>query len=673
VGSTFIAAEKIGKLLVASGVEVVVLNACDTAKQISTGSNLAACFARCGVPNIVAMSFALMSYTAALFMIPFYQAFLIDGTDLRTSVSIARHVLQKSPSRQPRYSDGVDVFDYFVPVLYQNHGSTIKITSTENTEPIEQPGNVQKEVIVEGARPGRRDLLGRDSYLLYLEILFESWDAVLINAPPGLGKTAMVEHFADWWIRSKYYYRCTFTDVGSSGDKCPVLKKLLEFQAKAAVPAGQSELVNYNFSGLVVVDEVPSFDHMSVVEKATYHEILRVLSSSLKSKTVKLVLLTRNWAQESGDPSLKVIRLGPLMLEDSLKHAQDVINYHKSAAGNQRTSMGSTGKDLGKLLGFHACDLHFINIFCPLLQGDSLSPSQLLQDLQLRLPKVAVDRMNALQRKVLTSSCSQISPMDSEMASQRFLSYFDRLMVELRQGPGLAYWCLLSIASFQKLLPVFMRSTFARIIETSIMPLTGAIIPSVEVNVEVDVERVTGDVEAILSLKTKLFLSEFDRLATTLKSWGMAQDVGFADVLDAPEYLSLHPCLPYLIRHHIMSDAACKKMDLPVENLFWTIYELQRKSPSSQSAMTSILIKDGVNVRNALSLTLKHRSFGLKQIALFSSFFPPYMELEGNENTEWLKLLTKAVERFEVLAGKQRGPEAPRELDFQQDLLCWLY
>jgi hypothetical protein len=671
-------------LLVDSGVQVVVLNACDTAKTITKDSNLAAIFTFCGVPNIVAMSFALMSDTAPLFMVPLYRAFLIDGLDLRSSVSIARQNLRENPRRMSRYFDEVDVSDYFIPVLYQNQGSPIEIPSDQNVahsivttfspRPKERPEKSKKQAInVDEKAADRFDLLGRDAYLLYLEILFEAWDIVMISAPPGIGKTAMMEQFADWWIRSKYfkeYYRCRFTNVDASGDECSVLMELSEFQKTAVVAHESSETIKCKFSGLVVVDEVPSFDRMSAVEKKAYREIIRIASTFLESKDIKLVFLARNWAQESRDSFLKVIRLSPLSLEDAIIHARAVIKLQNATFGDQDTLADSLGEELEKLVAFHACDLHFINIFFPLLEKDRFSLPQLFQDLQLGLPKLAINRMNALQSDLPDHRAPGTS-MDTEIASKNFLSYFDRLVTDLQEGPGLAYWCLLSIASFQKLLPVFMRSAFAHIIEALVMPCTGRSMPNTDGSDEADVEHAAGNGGAMLSPKNKLFLSEFDRMTQTLKAWGMAQDATFADVLDFPQYLSLHPCLPYLIRHHLVSAAGCKDIDLNVKRVFWTVYELQRKFPSSQSATLSILVKDGFNVRNALYLTLKHRSFGLKNIELFSSFFPPYMELKPDELTEWLKLLTKAVERFELLAGEQQGAEPPRELEFKQQLLCW--
>src|ERR1035438_6093702 len=231
----------LGRLLVATGVPVLVLNACrsayteapstpgqpaDGAEEASAGSqprddaaagagelvadvhariraygSLAAEVADAGVPGVVAMRYNVYVVTAAQYMADLY-AHLLAGKPLGQAAPPARRALADDPARQITTTP-LDLQDWAVPVIYEAAPLTllrpqqrdvplIKLSTSDGDTAAADAG---------GGVPGPPDagFFGRDETLLALDRAFDTQQVVLLHAFAGAGKSSTAAEFARWY------------------------------------------------------------------------------------------------------------------------------------------------------------------------------------------------------------------------------------------------------------------------------------------------------------------------------------------------------------------------------------------------------------------------------------------------------------------------------------------
>jgi tetratricopeptide (TPR) repeat protein len=230
----------LGGLLAATGVPVLVLNACRSAytealdrpadppreapgtaaggdgtgigdggpagdgqARIQAYGSLAAEVADAGVPGVVAMRYNVYVVTAAQFIADLY-AHLLAGRSLGGAATAARQALAAEPVRQIG-AVPVVLQDWVVPVVYeaaplvllrppQRAAPLIKLTTTEARP--EGGGAVDA-----GGVPGPPDagFFGRDESLLALDRAFDTHPVLLLHAFAGAGKSSTAAEFARWY------------------------------------------------------------------------------------------------------------------------------------------------------------------------------------------------------------------------------------------------------------------------------------------------------------------------------------------------------------------------------------------------------------------------------------------------------------------------------------------
>jgi hypothetical protein len=234
----------LGRLLVATGVPVLVLNACRSAYteapprpvegdpqaggtgigpaavgaegvsvdgggladgvhgRIRAYGSLAAEVADTGVPGVVAMRYNVYVVTAAQFVADMY-AHLLAGRSLGQAATAARHALADNPTRQIGAAP-VALQDWAVPVVYEaaplmllrppnRAAPLIKLTPAETKTGGDEAGP--------GELPRSPDagFFGRDETLLALDRAFDTQPIVLLHAFAGAGKSATAAEFARWY------------------------------------------------------------------------------------------------------------------------------------------------------------------------------------------------------------------------------------------------------------------------------------------------------------------------------------------------------------------------------------------------------------------------------------------------------------------------------------------
>ena len=230
----------LGKLLTATGVPVLVLNACrsaftevsstpgqpgdtpggpgggaqpadeadpdsgppaDVHSRIRAYGSLAAEVADAGVPGVVAMRYNVYVVTAAQYTADLY-AHLLVGKPLGQAATAARRALADDPARQITTTP-VDLQDWAVPVIYEAAPLTllrpqqrdvplIKLSTSDGDTAAADAG---------GGVPGPPDagFFGRDETLLALDRAFDTQQVVLLHAFAGAGKSSTAAEFARWY------------------------------------------------------------------------------------------------------------------------------------------------------------------------------------------------------------------------------------------------------------------------------------------------------------------------------------------------------------------------------------------------------------------------------------------------------------------------------------------
>jgi tetratricopeptide (TPR) repeat protein len=237
----------LGQTLAATGVPLLVLNACRSAfaeplptpsKAISVDrersyTSLAQEVMAAGLTGVVAMRYEVRVDTAVRFVTHLYAA-LAQGLPLGEAVTKSRALLAVAPQQQVAYQE-MSLQDWSTPLVYEAtplyltplYADSISIRSAPTPELANFPA------------PPRAGFVGGDDTLLALERAVQSTSVVLLHGPAGSGKTATATEFAAWYVRTHGANRPA---VFTSFEQYTPLDRALEilgqtFEGKMDLPA----------------------------------------------------------------------------------------------------------------------------------------------------------------------------------------------------------------------------------------------------------------------------------------------------------------------------------------------------------------------------------------------------------------------------------------------------
>jgi hypothetical protein len=208
----------LGRLLAATGVPVLLLNACrsayaendagpeallaDAHGRIHAYGSLAAEVADAGVPGVVAMRYNVYVVTAAQFTADLY-AGLLTGQSLGEATTAARRALAANPDRQVG-AELVALQDWAVPVVYEAAPLTLVRHEGRKAAAIVLSGSDGGAEVPANGVPSPPDagFFGQDETLLALDRAFDSHKVVLLQAFAGAGKSAVAAEFARWYAET---------------------------------------------------------------------------------------------------------------------------------------------------------------------------------------------------------------------------------------------------------------------------------------------------------------------------------------------------------------------------------------------------------------------------------------------------------------------------------------
>ena len=212
----------LGKLLVETGVPILVLNACrsahaephaepalseargdDSHSRVRALGSFAQEVMEGGATGVVAMRYNVYVITAARFMKNLYGS-LIQGNTLGEAVTLGRKQLSINPLREIAYKS-ISLQDWSVPVVYEAAPIALFPKQSKPEELIINLKDGQATPSKRGLDPNLpkspdSGFFGRDETLLALDRAFDTQPIVLLHAYAGNGKTATAAEFARWYV-----------------------------------------------------------------------------------------------------------------------------------------------------------------------------------------------------------------------------------------------------------------------------------------------------------------------------------------------------------------------------------------------------------------------------------------------------------------------------------------
>jgi tetratricopeptide (TPR) repeat protein len=208
----------LGKLLAATGVSVLVLNACRSAltepapapetvavdphSKVRAFGSLAQEVMDAGVAGVVAMRYNVYVVTAARLVAELY-ASLARGAALGEAVTLARKNLSDNPLREVVHAP-LPLQDWIVPVVYEAAPLQIFPKAKDDgslTIHIKEGATASAAGSLDPSLPPPPDagFFGRDETLLALDRAFDKTSIILLHAYAGSGKTTTAAEFARWY------------------------------------------------------------------------------------------------------------------------------------------------------------------------------------------------------------------------------------------------------------------------------------------------------------------------------------------------------------------------------------------------------------------------------------------------------------------------------------------
>ncbi|KAF3089194.1 hypothetical protein TWF594_005861 [Orbilia oligospora] len=188
--------EDVASLLSEHGVKAAVLNACRSAqKPAQVGPSIASALIHHGLDFVIGMSYDIHQDAAQYFLEELYKSLLIGNLSILEAVSLGRKAMQSQPARRGRFGIKVAVQDWINPVLYLRSPILGKLCIVSKfQEPVEIARNSD----------WCAGFFGRDYDIACIEKALCSGTVVRLRGFRGAGKSTLVKHLQEWWIRSNF-------------------------------------------------------------------------------------------------------------------------------------------------------------------------------------------------------------------------------------------------------------------------------------------------------------------------------------------------------------------------------------------------------------------------------------------------------------------------------------
>jgi hypothetical protein len=342
--------EMLGPLLRDHRIQLVFLEACQTAQAENGSESVASELLKAGVTSVVAMTHSVLVETARRFVQAFYSA-LSTGARVGDAVLKGQRELSNDAFRGCVMGAGeLRLQDWFIPVLFQEKVDPQLFSTRPADRVVDDVGT--KPTFQFGNLPNEPDtgFVGRSRELLALQRLLHHDSFAIVRGQAGEGKTALAAEFARWMVRSHQIRRAVFVSVESHSHAAAVLDAIGSQLVADYSVATFDSMERATLRVESALNEEPTLllvDNMESILLPPYAEIPQVLSEEgqreldailtlckrLNGQGATRLVFTSREALPSpfhGDPHR--YELGRLSSEDAVKLVERVLNSEAAGA-----------------------------------------------------------------------------------------------------------------------------------------------------------------------------------------------------------------------------------------------------------------------------------------------------------------------------------------------------
>lgn len=177
------------------GIPIVILNPCQSAKNLATETSLGNRLMQSGAQIVLVMAYPISVSAAKIFMQTLYSK-LFEQYAFATAIRLARLELHNNKTRKAYFNQQIDLEDWLLPVVYQRQ--TVSLPLREFTS--EEEAAWENEAHPYKPPQTSYGFVGRDLDVLEIENrLLLQGNLLLIQGMGGAGKTTLLHHLGAWW------------------------------------------------------------------------------------------------------------------------------------------------------------------------------------------------------------------------------------------------------------------------------------------------------------------------------------------------------------------------------------------------------------------------------------------------------------------------------------------
>lgn len=185
-------------------IPIVILNACQSAKQENTDkeTSLGSILSQNGIDLVLAMRYSVSVTAVSVFMKKLYEQ-LYQKVPIDRAIATARLSLIEDSERQATFNRIIELEDWLLPVVYWNKEVNLNLRNFEAQEKADfeaktaLPDSVQQNLMY--------GFFGRDLDILKIEkTLLTQNNILLLQSMGGAGKTTLLKYLAEWWLKTGF-------------------------------------------------------------------------------------------------------------------------------------------------------------------------------------------------------------------------------------------------------------------------------------------------------------------------------------------------------------------------------------------------------------------------------------------------------------------------------------
>ena len=385
-------AGQLAALLENKQVPVVLLNACQSAKQDNSDheTSLGQVLIQKGIQLVLAMRYSVSVSAAKILMKALYQK-LYEGEAIEKAIAAARKGLYRNSTRQAAFNRQIELQDWLLPVVYQNGHPNLRL----------RPFTIEEEIAFANQSiipPEIRQVLphgffGRDLDILLIEkTLLTRNNILLLRGMGGAGKTTLLKYLAAWWLKTGFIQKIFYFGYELKAFTLADILRMIaqsiysqsEYEQFRLLPEQVqqqrlSDALNTNEYALIL-DNAESITGVNLAIKNTLTESqrsdLKQFLTDLKGGKSHIIIGSRSPEEWLKSGTFGSNHLGLRGLdEESAKNFADTII-----------------KDLGIPIEYIAKDEHFERLL-RLLDGFPLALKAILPNLKNKTAKVILEEL----------------------------------------------------------------------------------------------------------------------------------------------------------------------------------------------------------------------------------------------------------------------------------------